>query len=161
MIIVHEEKKQKGTSRLLRLLPAWATTPAFARLFRYVIVGGLTTVVSMGTYLVLAYVLHWEDIVAHVLADVVAVLFAYVASKFFVFRSRCADGRALVKEAISFFAGRAATILLDSVLFYWLVTRGGWPDVWVRFGLIVVVTVLNYFLARYVSFRGRDSVSSS
>ncbi len=128
-------------------------------IWNYLIVGGLTTVVSLGVkYGLLFTILDAKDAfelqVAVIVSWVAAVLFAYVTNRVFVFHSK---SKAYLKELISFFAGRVLTLLMEMAIMFIFVTWLGLnSDMWVVVFTIIVqilVTIFNYILSKIFVFK--------
>ena len=124
----------------------------------YLIVGVLTTVVSMGVYFVLtAAVLNPQKPVqlqtANVISWVAAVSFAYAMSRRFVFQSR---NPKMLKEMASFFGARILTLLMDMAMMFLFVTAGGMNDRIAKIIVQVAVIIANYLLSKLVVFRDKN-----
>ena len=127
----------------------------YGEIIRYLIIGGLTTVVSLGTYYLLVWtILDPEDPVqlqvANVTSWIAAVTFAYFTNRSFVFRSK---NNNRLKEAGAFYLSRVGTLLLDMGLMFLGVTVFGWNDKIMKLVVQVVVTVGNYVLSKLFVFR--------
>ena len=124
----------------------------------YLIVGVLTTVVSMGVYYALtAAVLNPQKPVqlqtANVISWVAAVSFAYAMSRRFVFQSR---NPKMLKEMASFFGARILTLLMDMAMMFLFVTAGGMNDRIAKIIVQVAVIIANYLLSKLVVFRDKN-----
>lgn len=102
----------------------------YKEIINYLIVGVLTTVVSLGVYY--ACVLTFLDPenaiqlqVANIISWVAAVTFAYFTNRKFVFESKNPD---MLKEASAFVGARVATLLMDMLCMFIMVTCMGWSD---------------------------------
>ena len=73
----------------------------------YVIFGVLTTIVDFVTFGLLYYNLNLREVLANTIAWFLAVAFAYITNKLFVFESKSFERKTLKKEIISFFSSRA------------------------------------------------------
>lgn len=123
-------------------------------LFRYLIVGILTTVVSLGVYYVsvLTFLdpgIAWQLQAANILSWVAAVTFAYIASRIYVFQSRRRDW---LREAAAFYSSRVATLVMDMVMMFVMVTLCGVNDKLAKLAVQVVVAVGNYVLSKAFVF---------
>lgn len=129
----------------------------YGEIISYLIVGVLTTVVSMGVYygLVLT-VLDPNDAIllqaANVISWVAAVTFAYFANRKFVFKSK---EKNMLKEAAKFYGSRVVTLLMDMALMFILVTLIGMNDKWAKIIVQIVVMAANYFLSKLFVFNAR------
>ena len=129
----------------------------YKEIINYLIVGGLTTVVSLGVYygLVLT-VLDPEKPVqlqtANVISWIAAVTFAYFTNKIFVFKSDV-HGSGQLKEAAKFYLARVGTLLMDMGIMYLGVTVLHFNDKIVKLVVQVVVTIANYVFSKLLVFR--------
>ena len=116
----------------------------------YVVVGVLTTGVYFLTYAVLKY-FGVSYMINTCLSWIAAVLFAFFANKYFVFRSMRAS--VLLQEMIRFFGARVLTLLMD-LFITWacieLLVIGEWKT---KLFSQIVVMVLNYLLSKLFVFR--------
>lgn len=60
----------------------------YKEIINYLIFGGLTTIVSFGSYYVSARIMGIDEVVSNVISWILAVLFAYITNKLFVFESK-------------------------------------------------------------------------
>lgn len=127
----------------------------YKELINYLIVGGLTTVVSLGVYYgcVLTF-LNPEVAVqlqaANVLSWIAAVTFAYFTNRKYVFESKNENR---LQEAVAFYGSRVTTLLLDMLCMFLMVTLMGWNDKVAKLIVQVLVTVANYILSKFLVFR--------
>ena len=87
---------------------------------RYLIVGVLTTVVSLGIYYGLVFtILDPNDATQLQLANIIswigAVIFAYITNRIFVFKSQNTNK---LKEATNFVGSRILTLLMDMAIMF-------------------------------------------
>lgn len=127
----------------------------YRELISYLIVGGLTTVVSLGVYYgcVLTF-LDPEVAVqlqaANVLSWIAAVTFAYFTNRKYVFESKNENR---LQEAAAFYGSRVTTLLFDMLCMFLMVTLMGWNDKVAKLIVQVLVTVANYILSKFLVFR--------
>lgn len=124
---------------------------------RYLIIGVLTTVVSLAVYYGLVFTLLDPDKplqlqAANVISWIAAVTFAFITNRVYVFRSR---SRHVFREAKNFLAARLGTLGLDMAIMFVGVTLMGYSDKWVKLLVQVVVIVGNYVLSKLFVFRNR------
>lgn len=127
----------------------------YKEIIHYLIVGGLTTVVSLGVYY--GCVLTFLDPnsaaqlqAANILSWIAAVTFAYFTNRRFVFESRSTDR---LREAAAFYGSRVTTLLMDMGCMFLMVTLLGWNDKLAKLIVQVLVTVANYVLSKFLVFR--------
>ena len=127
----------------------------YEEIINYVIVGGLTTLVSLATYYLCVLTVFDPDNavllqLANIISWVVAVTFAYITNRIFVFKSKSKD---YVKEISSFAGSRVVTLLLDMGIMFLGVTILGFNDKIAKLVVQVIVTILNYILSKLFVFK--------
>jgi len=126
----------------------------YDEIVRYLIVGLLTTVVSLCVYYTCVFTflnpqIGWQLQAANVISWIAAVTFAYAMSRKFVFQSEQKDW---VKEAGAFYSSRLVTLAMDMVIMFLMVTMCGFNDKIAKLVVQVVVTVANYVLSKVFVF---------
>lgn len=125
----------------------------YRELISYVFFGGLTTLVNIVCYWLLATPLGWGTVPSTVVAWVLSVAFAYVTNKLFVFDSKSWALAVVGREAVSFFGCRAFSGALD-VFFMWLfVDVLHMNDLLIKILSNIVVIVLNYVFSKLFIFK--------
>ena len=122
-------------------------------LILYVLVGALTTLVNMAAYWLCFNMLGIPNVSATVTAWILAVSFAFITNKVWVFESRSFDGKTLWREIPAFFGARLLTGLLDVGIMYAAVDMLGWNALVWKLISNVIVIVLNYVASKLVIFR--------
>ena len=133
----------------------WKLYKKYEEIINYLIVGGLTTVVSLGTYYFCVYTFldpenAFQLQLANIISWICCVTFAYFANRIFVFKSKRKDK---LKEAVSFYSSRIATLLMDMGIMFVFVTLIGFNDKIMKLVVQVVVTILNYVLSKIFVFK--------
>ena len=125
----------------------------YKQIILYCIFGGLTTVVSIGSFAFCLRVLGFDVLIANVVSWVLAVLFAFFTNRKWVFDGEGTADRGLWAQMASFFGGRLFTLgveeLILAVFVSWLKLDG----VAVKVVAQMVVIVLNYFISKFWVFR--------
>ncbi len=133
----------------------------YEEVINYLIIGGLTTIVGVGSKLLLLFtILDQTDgiqlQIAEIISWVLAVLFAYFTNRIFVFKSKV-KGKKQTKEAFDFIKGRIFTQLIQMFIMWFFVTLLKLDsDFWVVvFTLIcqVMQIVLNYIISKFLVFK--------
>jgi putative flippase GtrA len=120
---------------------------------RYLFVGGLTTFVDYAAYLLMARALGADITVSNVISTILAILFAYITNKLFVFQSRTASKTGLVIEFFKFIAARLLTMVLEIGGVFLFVNILGQDDRLGKLEAIVIVIIANYFLSKFLVFK--------
>lgn len=128
-------------------------------IWAYLIVGVLTTIVAMAVKLGLLYTILSSENALHVqLAEIiswiVAVAFAYITNRIFVFKSK---SKKYFQEIVSFVGGRIFTLLVGMFIMWFICTLLGLNDkTWVLIATLidqVAVTILNYVVSKIFVFK--------
>lgn len=119
----------------------------------YLFFGVLTTVVNYLVYLPVYNLLGLSAAVSNGIAWVVAVAFAYLTNKPFVFRSNDWSKETVVPELTKFVGCRVASGLAETAILFLVVDLLGWNgNVW-KLVTNVLVVIMNYFGSKLVVFK--------
>ena len=162
----------------------------YREILLYLVFGVLTTLVGMGTYFVMLWAAerlfavspevpayHAVRAVAQVVQWVLAVLFAYVTNKRYVFRA--GEGNE-GKRLGGFFAARLFSLGVDSAVTFgtvFVLSAAGYvafesnlgflpfsilfsADLWSKIAAAAVVIVVNYLLSKFLVFRTKKEDGS-
>lgn len=129
----------------------------YREIINYLIVGILTTLVSLVTYYALVYtILNVENAIelqiANVISWITCVTFAYVANRIFVFKSK---EKKIVKEILTFTSSRITTLLIDMGLMFLFVTTLGINDKIMKIIVQIIIIILNYIFSKLLVFKKR------
>ena len=128
----------------------------YKSLIMYVVFGALTTVVNMGAYYVSYNLLHIPNVPSTAIAWILAVAFAFVTNKLWVFDSPSFDVQTLKHEIPTFFGARIATGVLDVVIMYLAVDVAHMnPTVWKLISNVLVI-IINYIASKLIIFRKKS-----
>lgn len=120
----------------------------------YLIFGVLTTLVSLVSYRLLTSVFLLHYLTATVVSWIIAVLFAFITNKLFVFNSYARDSKSILKEGTSFFFVRLVSLVLDLGIMYVMVDALGINDMVAKLFATVVIITANYFASKFIVFKG-------
>ncbi|VIF71476.1 membrane protein, GtrA family [Clostridioides difficile] len=121
----------------------------------YLFFGAFTTLVNIVSYLFFTRVILFNFMVANALAWILAVLFAYVTNKFFVFESKRIELRFLFKEFFSFVSFRLLSGVVEMLIMYVMIDLLFVNDVIVKIFTNIVVIVLNYLFSKMIIFKNK------
>ena len=131
----------------------------YEEIINYIIVGGLTTLVSLASKWILLFTVldaasALELQIAVIISWICAVSFAYITNRIFVFKS---NNKNILKEITSFFGARTLTLLLEMVIMWFFVTLLRMnSDTWVLIWTILsqfIILVLNYVFSKIFVFK--------
>jgi len=120
---------------------------------RYLIVGGLTTLINFVLFVLLHEVMGLDDTFSNVTSISVSVLFAYVANKLVVFRQHCDSMSALALEFVKFVGSRLFTMALEVgvvLLFTRALGQSATPG---KVVAMVIVVIVNYIISKLIVFK--------
>ena len=115
----------------------------------YVVFGVLTTIVNILVYLFFTKLCGVNYIISNVIAWVLSVLFAYITNRIWVFERKNTN---IIKEVLTFFAGRIFSGALDTGLMYLFVDVLMTGDVFAKIVVQVVVVIVNYLFSKLIVF---------
>lgn len=127
----------------------------YKEIINYLIVGVLTTIVSLATYYFCVFTFLNPDIpvqlqIANIISWIIAVIFAYFTNRKFVFESK---DKNKLKEAIRFTSSRILTLIMDMLIMYVGVTLLHQSDKIFKLVSQVVITIANYVLSKLLVFK--------
>lgn len=119
----------------------------------YLFFGVLTTVVNYIVYLPVYNLLGFSAALSNAIAWAVAVVFAYLTNKPFVFKSHDWSAKTVIPELTKFVTCRAASGVAETLILLVSVDILGWNgNVW-KLITSVLVVVLNYFASKLLVFK--------
>ena len=129
---------------------------------RYLIFGALTTIVNILTYALFASVilkaLPSKEVVVNVseiIAFIVALIFAYVTNKVYVFKSKTTSFKELIREMTSFTSCRIVTEIV-SILMMNAAIWFSINDILMKVIANIVVIILNFVFSKLIIFKKKE-----
>ena len=122
-------------------------------LILYLVFGVLTTAINIAVYALCYRVLRLPNVPSNVVAWILAVLFAFVTNKLYVFESKSLERGTVLRELLSFVGARLATGLLDLAVMFVGVDLLHGPDLVFKVASNIVVIILNYVFSKLIVFR--------
>ena len=90
--------------------------------------------------------------IGNLIAIISSKIFAYVANKKFVFKTKCATKAEWIKEAVRYIITRGFTALIDYFGVIFLVEVFHLNESYVKYFVLLIVVVLNYILGKNAVF---------
>lgn len=119
----------------------------------YLIFGGLTTLVNYLVYFPLHHVFHVPASLSNFVAWVVAVVFAFLTNKPFVFQSHDWSSATVISEVCKFVGSRFFSGLLETGWIALTVDFLKWNSVAMKLIASVAVIIINYVASRWLVFK--------
>lgn len=132
----------------------------YEELINYLIIGILTTVVSLATYYLLTLTILDANNkvylqIANIISWLASVTFAYFTNRKFVFKVK---NKSNIKECLNFYISRISTLLIDMIIMYIFVSRLKFDNKIVKLIAQVVIIILNYILSKFIVFKSSKEV---
>lgn len=129
----------------------------YEEIINYLIVGVLTTIVSLIVYygLVLTFLNPDNAVqlqIANILSWGAGVTFAFFTNRKYVFKSK---NKNIKKEAVSFVSSRIITLLMDMGIMFLTVTLLQMNDKIAKLISQVVITIANYVFSKLFVFKNK------
>ena len=102
-----------------------------------------------------------KNLLSNVISESVAITFAYVTNKLFVFRSKTPNFSSFIKELLSFYGLRVLSTFVNFGAMYILVdllALEGWAC---KLAVNVVIIILNYLFSKLFIFNRSKSTSEA
>ena len=127
----------------------------YEEIINYLIIGVLTTVVSLITYYICTATFLDANValelqIANIISWICSVVFAFITNRKFVFKSK---NKKVLKELTSFVGSRVLTLIMDMGLMFLGVTVLKLNDKIIKIIVQFIVIVLNYILSKLFVFK--------
>ena len=122
----------------------------YRELIMYAIFGILTTAVNFGSYFAMTRLLSFNEHFSNVLAQALAIVFAFFTNKSFVFQDRSTGKKEYLTKFAEFVSLRLFTLLLNSGIFSLAIETVFANDMLVKILAAIIVVILNYIFSKLV-----------
>ena len=122
----------------------------------YLFFGGLTFLVSVGSYIFFESAVKIIPLIAILFSWILAVTFAYVTNRAWVFSDTAGTFSGIIKEIAAFFLGRAATLIMEEVILFLGITVIGLGSIPVKVAAQILVIISNYFISKMAVFNSKN-----
>lgn len=125
----------------------------YRELVSYLVFGGLTTLVNFLCYFILEGPGGIHYVGANIIAWFIAMLFAFVTNRLFVFQMKDHRIKTVLREFISFGSMRVLSGALETGILFFFVDKMGFSDAPVKVAAAVMVVILNYIFSKLLIFK--------
>ncbi len=125
----------------------------YSEVLTYLLFGVLATAVNYLVYLPCYNLLHLSAGVSNIIAWVIAVAFAFVTNKPFVFKSHDWSAKTVLPELAKFVSCRIASGVLETAILFVTVDIWLWDGNWIKVVTSILVVILNYVGSKLLVFR--------
>lgn len=124
----------------------------------YIIIGSLTTAISLSSYFLLKQFLFIGDTqlniqISTIISWLLCVTFAYFANRNVVFKSK---EKRVVFEASKFYLSRVLTLVIDSLAMFVLTDMFCLKDDVSKLLVQIIIFILNYLFSKFAVFKKKD-----
>lgn len=125
----------------------------YKEVISYLFFGGCTFLISIISFYFFNKILFFNEHIANVISWILAVSFAFVTNKLFVFESKNKEKSVVLKELISFVLARLFTLGIEEVILYIGFNLLNIDAFIIKIVAQIVVIVSNYFLSKLIIFK--------
>lgn len=119
----------------------------------YLFFGILTFLISVVAFFILYIKFEINELYANFFSWIIAVLFAYVTNKIWVFTSSTNTLSDYLKQSIYFFSGRLITLAIEEIILLIFITLLKMPSLIIKIVAQMVVIFLNYIISKKIVFK--------
>lgn len=119
----------------------------------YLIFGVLSTIVNIASYAISTKIFKIEYLISNIIAWILAVTFAYITNKIFVFESKTVEKKKLLKEFLLFYYYRIVTLIMEMIILYVCVDVLKFNDMIIKVIANILVIMLNYVFSKFIIFK--------
>ena len=124
---------------------------------RYLIFGGLTTLVNIIAYSILYYIFGISNATSNVIAWIIGATFAYITNKLYVFNSKVANNKELLREILYFYGCRFFTLIIDEGIMIITVDKWKWNALLMKIIANIIVIILNFIFSKIIIFKNKKN----
>lgn len=117
----------------------------------YLIFGGLSTILNIVSFFLFNKLLNYK--ISNIIASILAIVFAYITNKIYVFESKKEEKTEIIKEFIFFIGSRLFTFVLDMLLMVLFIETLFINVITSKIVVNIVVIILNYILSKKLVFK--------
>ncbi|MCL2401198.1 MAG: GtrA family protein [Oscillospiraceae bacterium] len=126
--------------------------PLTRELVSYILFGIGTTIVGFASYALFLHI-GLSVALANIFSHFLAIMFAFVTNKIWVFRALNFSAKNIAKEFFKFLPSRLATLVIDTVLLKILVDVLSYDPIISKLVTSVIVVILNYLTSKKIVFK--------
>ncbi len=127
-----------------------------AEMVLYMLFGAGTAIIDFATFAFMQAVLHVEPMIAHTISTILAILFAYITNRIWVFKSPKNGFKQLFFEFLKFSEARIGTYFMTLVILFIDKLTFHHPKTAKMIGLVLTV-ILNYIFSKLFIFSKKET----
>ncbi len=126
-----------------------------AEMVLYMLFGAGTAIIDFSTFAIMQALLHVEPMIAHTISTILAILFAYITNRVFVFKSPKLGVKQLLLEFLKFSEARIGTYFMTLIILFIDKMTFNHPKTAKMIGLILTI-ILNYIFSKLFIFSKKE-----
>ena len=119
----------------------------------YLFFGGISFLLNIVLYWIFAHLLYINPLIANIISWILCVAFAYITNRAWVFSNKAIGVKGIVRETMSFVAGRLATLGMEELILYLGIMVLGINDIAVKISAQILVVICNYVISKWFVFK--------
>ncbi len=144
----------KKNKKLLRIYDIFSR---YREIIMYLIFGSLTFLINVASYILFYSGCKMHELLANVLSWIIAVLFAYITNKKYVFKSKAKSFNDIFFELCTFCGGRLFTLAFEELHMFIFVTYLAYNSVLMKIIAQFIVIILNYIISKMFVFKNKEN----
>lgn len=120
---------------------------------RYLVFGVLSTVVNILFFTIFYDFAKLSITISNIIAWIVAVIFAYITNKLWVFYSKSENVKDLIREILSFFGARIFTLVVETIFLNIFIDKLGLNSILMKIISNMIVILLNFVFSKLWIFK--------
>ena len=120
-------------------------------LLLYIFFGGVTTLVSLGSFALFSNFFGWDALIANVLSWLLSVFTAFITNRTWVFSGGTKGP--FFPQMLSFYLGRTATLAAEEGILFIFVTLLQQNALAVKLCAQILILILNYIISKLFIFK--------
>lgn len=125
----------------------------YKQIISYLFWGVCTTVINIGVYYLCYFVFHIGNISSNMLAWIMAIVFAFITNKLFVFERLSLRFYVVIREFLYFSICRISTGIIDMLMMYLTIDVMCFDALICKIWINIFIVVMNYIASRYFIFK--------
>lgn len=125
----------------------------YDEIIRYLIIGVLTTIVSISSFYLFNKCIHIYYLISDVLSWIISIIFAFIMNKIFVFKSKNKSKDETIYEFVNFTKYRILSLLIDMFIMFIFISIFKIDELISKIFVQFVVVVLNYIFSKFFVFK--------
>jgi len=125
----------------------------YKEIILYLVFGVIATFISIAGFTVLYNIASLNEHLANIISWILAVSFAFITNRTWVFEGGSSKNSSFFKQAFSFLSGRILTLIVEEMIIFIFISSLNFNAIFIKTIAQFVVIVLNYFVSKFWVFK--------